>query len=251
MPAPLVPVLLLLVAAQEALSPPSWMHAYPGTMEQVKASPSLVETSYTTEAAPPDVVAHYADLFAEQGLPFHPQQYGTATLIRGATPGYGLTIQIRKRGTLTSVVVTCTERPIIPRVTQDDVVRSMQEYDQPVYPRPQAPMPALAWPSWLTHPEGAALRVEKGVDRFKLNYLQTEFDSTWDRASLQRFYSGLLSSYDYRVTAQSSPITPLDRQAIIEGAHSFSNPGPRFVIRVELKPAAAGVHVVLRITGHR
>jgi hypothetical protein len=127
----------------------------------------------------------------------------------------------------------------------------MQEYDQPVYPRPQAPMPALAWPNWLGHPEGAALQIQKGVDRFKLNYLQAEFDSISDRASLQRFYSGLLNSHDYRVTAQSSQIAPLDRQAIVEGAHSFSNPGPRFVIRVEFNPASAAVHVVLRITAHR
>jgi hypothetical protein len=112
-------------------------------------------------------------------------------------------------------------------------------------------MPALAWPNWLAHPEGAALRIQKGVDRFKLKYLQTEFDSTWDRASLQRFYAGLLNSHDYRVTAQSSPITPLDRQAIVEGAHSFSQPGPRFAIRVELNPDVAAVHVVLRITAHR
>lgn len=112
-------------------------------------------------------------------------------------------------------------------------------------------MPALAWPNWLAHPEGAALRIQKGVDRFKLNYLQTEFDSTSDRASLQHFYTGLLTSHDYRVTAQSSPITPPARQGIVEGAHSFSQPGPRFVIRVELNPAAAAVHVVLRITAHR
>jgi hypothetical protein len=126
-PAHLVPVLLLLAAAQEALSAPSWLQAYPGATEQVKASPALVETSYTTGAAPPGVVAHYADLFAAQGLPFHPQQYGTATLIRAATSGYGVTVQIRKRGALTSVVVTCTERPTIPRITPDDVLRSMQE----------------------------------------------------------------------------------------------------------------------------
>jgi hypothetical protein len=85
------------------------------------------------------------------------------------------------------------------------------------------------------------------VDRFKLEYLVTEFDSAQEREAIQQFYAGLLNSNGYPVTIQTSPITPPERRAVVEGTHTFDG-ARRFVIRVELTPTAAGAHVVLRIT---
>lgn len=229
---------------------PSWLAAYPGATVQTRTASGLIEETYQTPAPLADVVAHYSELFAEAKLPFHPQVYGSANVIRGNTVDSSVTIQIYKRGIGTFVRVTCSQRPQIPKITAEDIRRDMAKYDEPVYPTPRKPMPPLKWPLWLTGCDGAALRTEKGVDRFKLDYLKAAFDSQQERAEIQQFYVSLLQSHGYRVTIESSALTPLDRPAVIEGAHNFDQPGPRFVIRAELTAADDKVHVELRMTAH-
>ena len=176
--------------------------------------------------------------------------YGSAAVIRGDIPGCGLTIQVRKRAAGTSVQITATQRPVIRKVTEQDIRRDMQKYDQPVYPTPKVPLPALRWPSWLTAcDDGVAPAIRKGVDRFKSDYLEAEFNSRQDRAAIQQFSVELLHSHDCPVTIESSPITPPERPAVVEGTRTFSGAG-RFVIRVDLTPTAGGIHVVLRIRAH-
>jgi hypothetical protein len=92
-------------------------------------------------------------------------------------------------------------------------------------------------------------KIRSGVDRFKLKYLEAEFDSGQDRAAIQQFYVELLKAHDYPVTMESSPITPRERPAVVEGTRTFDG-ARRFVIRVDLTPTSDGVHVVLRITAH-
>jgi hypothetical protein len=237
------------LSGQPAFSIPDWLAPYPEAAVETKTSGGLVTANYEVVASLADVIAHYRELFAAQGLPFHPEMYGAAAVIRGDVPGCGLTIQVRKKSAGVSVQITATQRPIIPKTTEQDIRHAMQKYDQPVYPTPKAPMPALRWPQWLTTSDDVAATIRKGVDRFKSDYLETEFDSTQDRAAIQQFYVELLNSHDYPVTVASSPITPPGRPAVVEGTRTFGG-ARRFVIRVDLMPSASGLHVVLRITAH-
>ncbi len=237
------------LAGQSPFSIPAWLDPYPGATVETKTSAGAVTATYEVEAPVADVIAHYGELFAAQGVPFHPEMYGAAAVIRGDIPGCGLTIQVRKKSAVVSVTITATQRPVIPTMTGQDVRRAMQKYDQPVYPTPKAPLPALRWPSWLTTSDDVAATIRKGVDRFKSDYLETQFNSTQDRAAVQRFYVELLNTHDYPVTMESSSITPPDRPAVVEGTRTFPGAG-RFVIHVDLTPTSGGVHVVLRITAH-
>jgi hypothetical protein len=237
------------LAGQTPFSIPAWLDPYPGAAVESKTSRGMVTATYETAASLTDVIAHYGELFAAQGVPFHPEMYGAAAVIRGDVPGCGLTIQVRKRAAGVSVQITATQRPIIPKITEQDIRRGMQKYDQPVYPTPRAPIPALRWPSWLTACDDIAPKIRSGVDRFKLNYLESDFDSAQAREAIQQFYVELLNSHGYPVTMESSPITPPERPAVVVGTRNFGG-ARRFVIRVDLTPTSGGVHVVLRITAH-
>jgi hypothetical protein len=235
------------LTGQAPFSVPAWLDPYPGAAVESKTSRGMVTATYETAASLADVIAHYGELFAAQGVPFHPEMYGVAAVIRGNVPGCGLTIQVRKRAAGTSVQITATQRPIIPKITEQDVRGAMQKYDQPVYPTPKAPLPALRWPSWLTACDEIAPEIRSGVDRFKSNYLEADFHSAQDREAIQQFYVELLNSHGYPVTVESSPVTPPERPAVVVGTRNFDG-ARRFEIRVDLTPTSSGVHVVLRIT---
>ena len=243
---------MLLTARIEAKDPftiPAWLTPYPGANEEITTSRGMAVASYQTPASVGEVVAFHRDLFAARGIPFQPEMYGAAALIRADTEDCGLTIQIRQEKSRTTVQITAAERPVIHKLTESDIRRSMEKYDKPVYPAPKVPLPALNWPSWLASYGVQASPVRKGVDRFRNQYLESEFDSTEARGEIETFYADLLEGHEYRVTVESSPITPARQPAIVEGTHSFEHSG-RFVIRVDLLPAAPGVHVVVRITAH-
>jgi hypothetical protein len=243
--------LITLSSIAAAWTIPAWLHPYPGANEEITTSPGRVVVTYETSLSLEEIVAFQRGLFAAQSIPFQPEMYGTAAVIRANPEGCGLTIQIRQEKSGTAVQITATERPVIPRLTESDIRRSMEKYDQPVYPAPKVPLPALIWPSWLAAYGVEASPVRKGVDQFRNQYLVSEFDSTEARGAIQAFYSGLLNAHEYRVTMESSPITPPAKPAVVEGMHSFELSG-RFVIRVDLSPPTArGVHVDIRITAHR
>ena len=237
------------LAGQTQFSIPSWLEPYPGASVETNATRDRATATYQTSASLADVIAHFNELFTAQGVPFNPQMYGSATVIQGQVPGCGITIQIRRMNGRTFVSVTANQRPIIPHITEQDVRQAMEKYDRPVYPSPKAPLPALTWPPWLTACDAVTLMVQSGVDRFKLRYLASEFDSAQERPEIQRFYSGLLNSNGYRVTMESSPVTPPGRPAVVEGVRSFGASG-RFVIHINLTPTAGIVHVALRMTAH-
>jgi hypothetical protein len=235
------------LAGQTApFSMPAWLEPYAGASVETKTSRGMVTATYETAAPVTDVVAHYGELFAEQGVRFRPGMYGTTAVIHGDVPGCGLSIRVRKKAAGASVQITATQRPIIPKVTQQDIRHAMGKYDQPVYPTPKTAMPALRWPSWLTTCDDVDAKIRRGVDHFKLEYLETEFDSAQERDAILQFYVDLLNSNGYPV---GSPVTPSERPAWVEGTRTFDG-ARRFVIRVELTPKAAGVHVELRITAH-
>jgi hypothetical protein len=238
------------VAGQGSFSMPSWLEPYPGATAKAHTFSNFISSSYQTSAPPEEVVGHYKELFTAAGLPFFPHKDPITISISGSPPECNVLIQIRKFAGATQVNVTCSA-VLAHKTTEADVIRSMEKFDQPVYPTAPPRIPPLTWPSWLGPCDGAPVEVHTGVDRFKLNYMKAEFTSSLERAAIQSFYADLLNSHGYPVSMQSSPITPRDRTALVEGARYFSGPpGPRFAIRVELVPAADGIHVELRITEH-
>ena len=229
---------------------PAWLQPYPGANAEIKTSPGVAVVTYETRLPLDEMVSFHRGLFAAQGIPFRPEMYGSTAVIHANPEGCGVTIQIRQIQTGTTVQITATERPVIPHVTEGDIRRSMEKYDQPVYPAPRVPLPVLAWPAWLAAYGVEGSPVRKGMDQFRNQYLESQFDSTEARGAIQAFYSGLLNANEYRVTMESSPITPAGKPALVEGTHSFERSG-RFVVRIDLTPTALGVHVAMRITAHR
>jgi len=142
-------------AAQSTLAIPSWMEPYPGTTPRLHDFTTFVEQDYKTDGAPADVVAHYRKLFEAAKLPFFPQADPISTTIHGETPACDLKVDIRKFAGGTLVHVTCSQPTL--RKRQEDGMRTMAKYDQPVYPeaRPKAQLPPLAWPAWLVTCDGA------------------------------------------------------------------------------------------------
>jgi hypothetical protein len=246
--------LALIVAARmegrEPFTIPAWLQPYPGANEEITTSPGIAVATYEASLSLEEMVAFHRGLFAAQAIPFRPELYGNTAVIRANPEGCGLTIQIKREKSGTAVQITATERPVIPHLTESDIRRSMEKYDQPVYPGLKVPLPALNWPSWLAAYGVEGSPVRKGVDQFRNQYMESEFDSTEARGAIQVFYSGLLNAHEYRVGMESGPITPLGKPTLVEGTHSFEHSG-RFVIRVDLSPTARGVHVAIRITAHR
>ena len=237
------------VAGQSTLAIPSWLEPLPGATPRTHDFTTFVEQDYKTDASPADVVAHYRKLFDAAKLPFFPQIDPISTTIHGDTPECDLKVDIRRFSGATLVHVTCSQPTL--RKRQEDGMRAMAKYDQPVYPqtRTKAQLPPLTWPTWLVQCDSSPLQAHRGVDRFKLSYLSAEYDCAADRTRIQTFYADLLSSNGYTVTAQTPAFLPRGGTAIVEGARYFGDRlGPRFVVRVELTAVEGAFHVDLRIT---
>ena len=250
-----LPAAVLLIAftewstGQGALAIPSWLEPFPDASPQLRTFSTFVESRYETTAPPEDVLAHYQKIFAAAGLPFFPDKDPIATSINGETGTCDLHIRISRFHGSTIVNVTCSSPRS--RHAQEAGMRAMKRFDEPVYPTPRTELPPLAWPSWLVRSDGAVLETRSGIDRFKLNYLEADFTSADTRPALQAFYTRLLSEHGYPVGLGSSPILPRDRTAVVEGVRYIgAQPGPRFVVHIELAPAGDTVHVSLRLVAH-
>ena len=274
-------MLLQSAPAQTPPAMPAWLAPYPGATAETRASSVLIESAYQTSAAPTDVVTHYQKLFAAAGLPFHPNLDGIGTAIRSSAPECDLLIQIRERAPGSSVRVSCAakspeltetapppppEKPTyeqrVAKIHEDsqkaveahwDAVRTsnekMEKYDQPVYPVARPPLPPLSWPEWLVSCEGSQLKVQKGVDQFKLSYLKTTFTSVQDRAKVQAFYAHLLNANGYAVEFQSNRAAPANAKVMVQGAYyPGEKPGPRIIVRAEITPVDIAQQVELRVT---
>jgi len=62
-----------------------------------------------------------------------------------------------------------------------------------------APAPPLVWPPWLVHLKGAPLKIQKGVDQSKDDYLSTTFVTSAPMTAIFSFYEELLNSNGYPV----------------------------------------------------
>ena len=227
---------------------PSWMVPYPGATERTRSMTGRAWSNYLAKAPADDVIEYYRGLFEQAGLTFHPVKDGLGTTIRGAPPECSLDIVIQAMGRNTSVAVTCS-------AWASGHMEGQAKYDNPVYPKPRAPLPPLVWPDWLTTCDPAAAspgpEIQKGVDRFKVRYLKAEFTTQMDREAIMNFYADLLNAHDYPVWIRSSSVQPRDHTMVVEGQHFFGDkPGPRFAIHVQLTPAGDAVQVELRISAH-
>jgi hypothetical protein len=267
--------------AQTAISLPAWLAAYPGANARTQTTPGLVESAYVTSAKPEEVVAHYRKLFETAGLFFQPGFDGMGTVVRGAAPEGDLLILIRQQGKGTSVRVDLTAKspgfaatpapaPVTARTSfeervaqqQEDTrkvleqadeghrkrIQDMEKYDAPMRPERRPPPPALVWPAWLVHIDGARLQIEKGVDHVGLKILQCSFLTYTERNDIQQFYADLLNSHGFPVRMQSGPTWPGNRKAWVDASNVKLGEGPGIDVHIDVTPAAAAQRVDLRLT---
>ena len=70
----------------------------------------------------------------------------------------------------------------------------MGKYDKPVAPRRGPAVAGFAWPQWLVHIEGQALKIQKTPNMFT-----SSFTTNMDSDSIRSFYADLLSYNGYSV----------------------------------------------------
>jgi hypothetical protein len=223
--------------SQGALSIPAWLQSYPGATAAVHSSDSLIESSYTTAAAPEQIVAHYGKLFEAAKLPFHPNPDGMGTSIRAEAPECDLLIQIRRRDEGAFVKVNCSaktqpdpaaspgdvkvisSRPQSTRIPSTAAAsgrapmipdKFMERHRQKVADmgihreHHDAPAPPLVWPAWLGSVTGAALRPEAGVDQSKNAMLKARYTTNAPMSEIYKFYRESLQAHDYPTRSQLS-----------------------------------------------
>jgi hypothetical protein len=215
---------------------PSWLTPYPGsTAATLVASPSLVDTKYTTSDTARDVVAHYRRLFEAASVRYNSNFDGSGTSIRAAAVECDLLIKIREEGDGTAARVSCATKSAAPLSGGDVVVtnasggKSMDiekfktehrkrmddgravldrhiannkagKFDEQVWPHaPENDAPLLVWPAWLVNVKGGRLNPEQGVDQSRKKYLQAKFVSGAPMTTIYNFYEDLLNVNGYRV----------------------------------------------------
>jgi hypothetical protein len=221
-------LLLALTAAfsQAPFSMPSWLENYPGANATVQAGDSSAEASYTVDAQPAEVVAHYRKLFEAQGLAFQPNPDGMGTSIRVAAKECDLLILIRSRAEGTYAKVSCTAKvdavaaPPAGKVEilkgdskaqaqaawQERIRQHQEEYPPEKFnlrkDKHDMPAPPLVWPDWLTHVRGAALKPTSGVDPAHFAYMKEKYTTTVPMTEIFDFYRNLLKDHGYRPRAE-------------------------------------------------
>jgi hypothetical protein len=230
---------------------PAWLVPYPGASAQNRQVGKGVESSYTINAPPHDILTHFRTLFASAGVPFEPDPAGFGFMIRAAAPECDLDISIRRYDPDTRVKVTCS-----PRLEANERMASfrqqqraehaqsdpMKKFDVPVYPQAKAPAPPLIWPSWLVRVDGARLPVEKfpGV-------LKSSFESLPTREAIQAFYADLLRSHNYRVTQSASPAPAQVGSWVLGTADPDDEIGRKVAIWVKIRPVGQSFAVNLTL----
>jgi hypothetical protein len=211
------------VLAQGSFTRPGWLESFPGASETVRSDDSSVEVSYTVDAQPAEVVAHYRKLFEVQGLVFQPNPDGMGTSIRVEAKECNLLILIRKKldGTFTKVdceaktgAAVASAGPAGYKVdvtaghggkqSSTDWANRVQQHQQDM-PRPKfntehrdMAAPALEWPEWLGHVRGAPLEPKKGLDPGKREFMSARYTTNVPMTEIFDFYNNLLKGHDYR-----------------------------------------------------
>jgi hypothetical protein len=101
--------LLAMASGQQApTSLPSWLIPYPGAKAGTQTGlPTRIEGSYTIDAKPDQVIAHYQHLLEGASLPFLPTFDGIGTSIRAAAADCDLLIKILAQEEGSLIRVSC------------------------------------------------------------------------------------------------------------------------------------------------
>jgi hypothetical protein len=210
--------------AQGSFALPAWLGSYPGATPTTSSSDSSVESSYTVDAQPAEVVAHYRKLFEAQGLNFQPNPDGMGISIRAEAKECNLLILIRSRQDGTFTKVDCEAKadagstPVsaAPGYKVDviaghgekqggtDWANRVQQH-QGDMPRPKfnsnhsdMAAPPLEWPDWLGHVRGAAIQPKKSTDPAKHDFMIARYTTNVPMSEIFDFYQKLLKTHDYR-----------------------------------------------------
>jgi len=215
--------------AQGGFSFPAWLQSYPGATPTVSSTDSSAESSYTVDAQPAEVVAHYRKLFEAQGLTFQPNFDGIGTSIRAEAKECDLLILIRRHEDGTFAKIDCVAKTDASAASgsaegppaysvevmsgksvkqaASDVAEKEQkpEPDLPPVainhkPRP-ASAPPLAWPDWLVPIRGTPLKPKSGVDQTKHNFMSVRYTTDATTVEVFNFYRNLLLAHGYRSMA--------------------------------------------------
>ena len=219
-------LLFALTAAfsQGTLSLPGWLASFPGAEPTVQGTEGAVESSYTVDAQPAEVVAHYRKLIEAQGLAFQPNPDGMGTSIRVAAKECDLLILIRSRGEGTYAKVSCTAKadavaaPPAGKVEilkgdskaqaqaawREQIGQHQEQFPPEKFNKDKHDMPAppLVWPDWLTHIRGAALKPASGVDAAHYAYMKEQYTTNIPMTEIFDFYRNLLTAHGYRPRAE-------------------------------------------------
>jgi len=260
-------VLFALVPAfcQTAFTLPPWLVSYPGTNPKVYSRDNFAQTSYVVDAEPAEVVDHYRQLFAAQGLAFQPNPDGMGTTIRVAAKECDLFIQIRKREEGTFTKVTCSgkidassmqasENPNIEMITGITPPPPKAKPGEPggadqqgrlppvkVNKTPQSmPAPPLVWPGWLGHVRGQALKPAISTAPNKTKYLSAKYTTDVPMTEVFDFYRNLLMNHDYMprgslATGHTDSGIQQNAMAIVDGVNYVDGaPGANSTIEVSI-----------------
>src|SRR5258706_5498470 len=100
---------LAMASGQQApTSLPSWLTPCSGAKAETQAAlASRIEVSYTTDAKPDQVIAHYQHLLEGASLPFLPSFDGMGTSIRAAAADCDLLIKIQAKEEGSQIRISC------------------------------------------------------------------------------------------------------------------------------------------------
>jgi len=214
--------------AQGGFPLPGWLESFPGSTPVTSSRDSAVESSYTVDAQPAEVVAHYRKLFEAQGLTFQPNPDGMGTSIRVEAKECNLLILIRSSQDGTFTKVDCEAKtdasPAVssgpagfkvdviaghgPKQGSSDWANRVRQHEQEMPPlklnRDHHDVEAapLVWPDWLTHVRGAPLTPKSGVDPAKYEFMTARYTTNVPMTEIFDFYRGLLLAHGYRPKAE-------------------------------------------------
>jgi hypothetical protein len=214
--------------SQVAFPFPAWLENFPGATPDLRSTDSLAESSYSVDAQPSEVIAHYRKLFEAQGLPFQANFDGMGWSIRAEAKECNLLIVIRQRPEGTFAKVDCVAKDaasaaapaagnieIITGTTKakdsgtagskatSDWAERVRQHNQEFPPAKfnkdhhDMPAPPLEWPDWLTHVRGAPLKPKSGMDPAKYAYMRAQYTTNVPMTEIFDFYRNLLKEHGY------------------------------------------------------
>ncbi len=237
---------------------PSWVVPFPDVAVKTQRSAGVLVSTYTTEAKPEAVLAHYEKVWVTAGQTFAANFNGTGTSIRGSAPECDLLVVVREEDAGSHVKVTCAERTasaatdgaqevlssngsvgrrrMTPTKFVPPPVRPMSDFDEPVHPfTPREPdWVQLEWPSWLVPMMPGAskgLDVQEGTDGNGRRILTSRYRTAQPMSQIYQHYQNVMNSYGFKVvksaltTGHTIGGTVQNKSGYVKGTYEPRGPG--------------------------